>query len=110
MDLAEVAGGATIRCDLRLRHFGVAHDRADDIVEVVRYAAREGAHRFHATGMLKLRLQTLSFLLHDLPADGVGNDVESRRQQAELARSRDTAGAAHRIEAQDHADAASHCA
>ena len=43
-----------------LRELAVAEDRAEDVVEVVRDAAGEVAHRLHLLGLAQLRLEALA--------------------------------------------------
>ena len=45
--------------DMPLRELAVAEDRAEDVVEVVRDAAGERAHRLHLLRLAKLRLQAV---------------------------------------------------
>ena len=81
-----------IRPELSFRRFRISEDRTDDIIEVVRDAAGEGADRFHAAGSLQVCLQARALPLEVFARDGVGDAVESHAQQTEFRRLRNYAG------------------
>ena len=45
---------------LHLHEAGISHDRAQEVVEVVRDAAGEGTYRLHFLGLKKLRFKMLA--------------------------------------------------
>ena len=104
-DLAEIVRGQAVLRDLRLGDFGVADDRAENIVEVVGDAAGESPDRLQAAGLLQPRLETFFLAFEKLPVDGVDNGVERHAHQAEFAWARDTATLSHGVEAQCDVDA-----
>ena len=79
-DFAEVAGGLAVRHELLFGHFGMAEDRADDIVEIVCDPAGESTDRFHAAGLLEICLQPGTFVQERIPDHDVGDRVESHAQ------------------------------
>ena len=56
-DRVEVALHVRVLLGAALRQLAVAEDRAQDVVEVVRDAAGEVAHRLHLLGLLQLRFE-----------------------------------------------------
>ena len=69
------------RVDARERQLGAADDDAEHVVEVVRHAAREAAHRLHLLRLLQL-VRELGLRLLGVLA---GRDIDQHRQQAPLA-------------------------
>ena len=62
-DLAQAVGGGAIRRDLVERHLGPPDDRGDDVVEVVRDPAGEGADRLEPPRVAQLRVRPDAILL-----------------------------------------------
>jgi hypothetical protein len=67
----------TGRC-LRLRHLSIAEDRADDIVKIVRYSARQLADRLHATCSLQAYAKLGPFTLEELTLESVDNRIAGK--------------------------------
>jgi hypothetical protein len=99
-DLFEAAGRPAVGCELHLRHLGMAKDRPNDIVEIMRDAAGESTDRLHATSLLEIRLETRTFLQEMITDYDIGDGVESHAQQAEFSRLRDDARPNY-VEAED---------
>src|SRR5271155_1483834 len=99
-DLVEIAGRSAVRREFPFRHLGIAEDRADDIVEVVRDTAGESADRLHAAALLQVYLQACTFLQEMITDHDIGEGVESHTQQAEFSRLRDGARPNY-VEAED---------
>ena len=62
-DLLDVGTGADRRAELVEQQIRVAEDRGQDVVEVVRDAAGEPAHRFHLLRLAQLHLAVPQRLL-----------------------------------------------
>jgi hypothetical protein len=75
-DRVEIAGCAVVGCELRFRDLGMAENRTQDIVEIVRDAASKGTYRFHAAGLLQACLQAHSFAFEDTAPEGSYNRIE----------------------------------
>ncbi len=69
----DVAPQPRFRGNIPQRHFSVAQDRTEDVVEVVRDAAREGAEGFQALRARELALQALHLILGALSIADVGH-------------------------------------
>src|SRR5215510_12038085 len=104
-DLAEVACWRAVRRQLRFRHFRMAENRPDNIVEVVRDATGKSTDRLHAAGLLQASLETGSFLFELFPSQRVHDGVEGHAQQTKFGRFHDVV-TPHCVEAEDGADAA----
>ncbi len=74
--------GTTLRVDVRLGGFRVSQDCADDVVEVMSDAARQGANSLHPARLLQVRGQALALTVEKLPVDRVGDGVECQAQQS----------------------------
>jgi len=83
-----------------MRHFRKTQDRPDDVVEIVRDPAREGADGFHPPGLMQARFQPFLVLLENLSSNRVGDGVERHMDEAKLIPSRQAARL-QRIEAED---------
>jgi hypothetical protein len=99
-NLTEVASRLAAGRELHFRHFGMAEDRADDIVEIMRDTTGESTDGFHATSLLEIRLQASTFLQEMITDHDIGDGVESHAQQAEFSRLRDIARPQY-VEAED---------
>ena len=80
--LLDVSCRDRARRKLLLGQFGVTEDRGDDVVEIVRDAARQRPYRLHATRALQARRQPDPVALEKLPLYGVGHGVASQFHQA----------------------------
>src|SRR5262249_3238707 len=104
-DRTQVLRETVVLAEMLLDHFGVAEDPAQDVVEVMRDAAGEGADPLHAARLLQTLLEAPSFPFHRVPSDGVHDDVERHPQQTEFDRISDPPWATDRVETQRNAGA-----
>jgi hypothetical protein len=102
----DVLGDVAIRLQVRERQFREAEDPREEVVEIVRYAGRQGAERFHALRVEELLLQlperffstdVLEFFRHagvqDIQQGDVRGGEPSRLGPVEGQRSEDLSGA-----------------
>src|SRR3989442_15876576 len=75
-------------CHILLRELAVAEDRTQDVVEVVRDAACERAHRFHLLRLAELSLETLLLGLGLLALNGDARKMGDLLYDIVLVRSR----------------------
>ena len=75
---------ATVPTQPAERHLRIAENRAKDIVEVMRDAARQRAQRLHALGMPQARFEGLLLPLGPLAAERAGEDLTGRAQQRDV--------------------------
>jgi hypothetical protein len=72
-DLHETLLDARLACELRAQQLRVSEDRGQDVVEVVRNAARQRADRLHLLRLPQLLLQPFSMRFGALPSGNVAN-------------------------------------
>src|SRR5262249_51714194 len=99
-NLIKMAPARASGTDLRVCHFGVSDDRADDVVEIVSDAAGECADRLHASGLLQIGFEPLLFLFKRDPSHGIVDDVEGHPKNPDFAMLGQRMGA-KRVESQD---------
>src|ERR1700722_3269452 len=71
-DLVENAGGLMAF----IRHFDIAQDGAEDVVEVMCDPAGERTYGLHTPSLLQPQFQARAFLFEGLSAEGIGDDVQ----------------------------------
>src|SRR5262249_52760424 len=84
-NLIEVAYAGASGAGLRIGHFRVANDGADDVVEIVRDAAGKRTNRLHPSGLLQIRFQPFLFPFERHPSHGIVYDVERHPKNPDFA-------------------------
>src|SRR5512139_1092452 len=75
-DFLDAAGNLVRNRDPSLRNLGIAEDRPNDIVEIMRDATGEGADRLHAPGLFQPGFEPRPFLFQRGSIDRVRNGIK----------------------------------
>ncbi len=81
-DAFQIAAQPASRGHVAQRHLPVAQDRAEQIVEVVRDAAGERAHRFETLSLAQLVLHPPQFFLGDMAIGHIEHESDHARRLA----------------------------
>src|SRR5208337_235378 len=71
LDLVDMLGRLASGRHLRLRHLRIAENGADDVIEIVRDAARQRTDHLHASGPLQPRRKPRPIAFEELAINGV---------------------------------------
>jgi len=83
-DALHVSAEFRLRAELRAQQLRLAHDRGEDVVEVVHHAARQAADRLHLLRLQELVLDLVAFAAHLQQASPFA-EIPDDRHRVELA-------------------------